>query len=142
MSVVDLQRDRAGWAWACVGTAKKFVGKPDAKKAFEARYGTLARKLPAMLLTSGLGQTLAFLFSKGQGKGDSKGEGLLLGQLGARLASRALIPALPEGGERDAKLMESILKMNPASYRLATQELLACAEWLKRFAEGQLGEED
>ncbi|MBK9368684.1 MAG: type III-B CRISPR module-associated protein Cmr5, partial [Deltaproteobacteria bacterium] len=39
----------------------------DTDKRLQGRYLTLARKLPAMLQVNGLGQTVAFLYSKGKG---------------------------------------------------------------------------
>jgi len=37
-------------------------------KEWKGRYGSVVRKLPSYILTSGLGQTLAFLKAKGKGE--------------------------------------------------------------------------
>ncbi len=120
---------RAKSAWDMITEAK---GKGD-------RYTTLVRKLPSYLQGSGLGQTFAFLHSKGAGKQDSaeglhsKGagkqdsaEGLLLRQLGKYLARYLRLPEVREQ-------MELVLNLDPADYRRATQELMSLAEWMKRF---------
>ena len=123
--------ERAKWAWDSVSKAHEEGGK------IESRYGTLARKLPAMLHTSGLGQTLAFLYSKRQGNGDPKtGDGLLLDHLRERLID--VFGVSFEG----RTLVEAVLDLNPSKYRLASYEIRESALWLKRFAEGKLDRED
>lgn len=110
------------WQWV---TAAKVGPKP-------ARYGTLARKLPSMLQVSGLGQTLAFLFSKGHenGKKKDKAEALLFRHLGEYLRE------VSKRSQGD--FMEVLLSLSPEEYRAATRQLAEVAEWLKRFAEGNL----
>lgn len=110
------------WQWV---TAAKVGPKP-------ARYGTLARKLPSMLQVSGLGQTLAFLYSKGHdnGNGKEKAEALLFQQLGDHLVK---IAKRPQGNP-----MEALLSLGPGEYRAVTRQLAEVADWLKRFAEGNL----
>ncbi|MCC6552090.1 MAG: type III-B CRISPR module-associated protein Cmr5 [Polyangiaceae bacterium] len=99
-----------------------------------ARYGTLARKLPSYLQVSGVGQTLAFLF--GRSGGDQRApEGLLLKHLGEHLKKELRRP--PEEAP-----MDTVLGMTLSQYRQATRELMELAGWLKRFAEGRLGQED
>lgn len=126
----DAGRFRAKVAWGWVTAAEARFPKEKERK----RYGTLARKLPTYLQVSGLGQTLAFLFSKGERDKD-KPESLLLSQLSDHLRSRLSPP--PTG-----EIMSAILELSPAAYRTATREALAIADWLKRFAEGRLDAEE
>lgn len=127
----DLGRARAKVAWGWVSEVEKRFNAGGPKK----RYGTLASKLPTLLQVSGLGQTLAFLFSKGDGGKADKPEGLLFSQLADHLRDRLR-------KETKADFMQIVLDLTPAEYRTATREALAVAEWLKRFAEGRLGTED
>lgn len=130
LSERDLGRRRALAAWGWVNEAEQ-LAKRD-------RYGTLARKLPSYLQVSGLGQTLAFLYGRGFARGkpdEQSAEGLLLKQIGAYLQDFCKRPRVVDP-------METLLSLRPAEYRAATRELVAIAEWLKRFAEGRLGEED
>jgi CRISPR-associated protein Cmr5 len=55
-----LEQQRATRAWECVDevTSKS--------QDFKKKYGSLARKVPTLILTNGLGQTLAFLKAKGK----------------------------------------------------------------------------
>jgi CRISPR type III-B/RAMP module-associated protein Cmr5 len=111
---------RASTAFTWVQAAKRNPKSTD--------YLTLTRKLPSYLQMSGLGQTLAFLY----GKGRSSAEGLLASQIGEYLQSRF--------ARSQPDLMQLLLTLTPTEYRLATQELLALADWLKRMAAGQLGD--
>lgn len=118
-------------AWQWVSEAEHHA-KP-------ARYGTLARKLPSMLQVSGLGQTLAFLYSKGYeggkpARGD-KAEALLFRQLGGYLIELSKRTQQPDAA------MEALLSLSPGEYRAVTRQLAEVAEWIKRFAEGRLAGE-
>lgn len=55
-----LEQKRAASAWADI---EKVTSESEQKK-----YGTLARKVPAMIQINGLGTTLAFLKAKGKDK--------------------------------------------------------------------------
>lgn len=121
-------QDRARFAWDCVDK----VTRENAK--VQKRYGTLARKLPGYLQVSGLGQTLAFLCAKRES--NDTGEGLLIDHMDGYL--RDVLPR----GSAGSDIMKLILGLEPAEYRRATRELMALAAWLKRFAEGRLGQED
>lgn len=139
-------RARARRAWGWVDEAEQGKGKP-----FKDRYGTLARKLPSLLQVSGLGQTLAFLFSRGAAKKDNA-DWLLFVQLAEHLRERFPGPKAKENvnkaKENVDKVMENVafmrlvMEYSPTDYRSATREAAAVAEWLKRFAEGRLGTED
>ncbi len=133
--VVELGRERARVAWDWVDKALQAL-RSDRDRA---RYGTLARKLPSLLHTSGLGQTLAYLFAKAAGNAN-KPEGLLLEQLTTHLRRRLGRP--PAASQSLHPCMQLVLDLEPAEYRRATAEAFAAAEWLKRFAEGQIEDED
>lgn len=126
---LDLGRRRAKRAWEWVEAARNGneKGRDD--------YASLSQKLPSMLQVSGLGQTLAYLYGKGYkaGQPTAKAEGLLLKQLGEYLRE-TYRPAQPPGGDP----MAVMLALEPHEYRDASREIAATAEWLKRFAEGQL----
>jgi CRISPR-associated protein Cmr5 len=99
-------------------------------------YESWAQKLPAMIMTNGLGQTLAFLYSKRNKDPEKK---LLYDHLSEWLLSKDA-PVAWENEEGD--LIKRIIHPSTTSitYRQATQEALAFIGWLKRFAEGLLGE--
>lgn len=106
--------------------------KEDHKKKFKEAYGSLARKTPALIMTAGLGQALAFLRAKG--KQDKWNENnVLFDQL-----SRWVLQWVPNEGAKD--LLDLVIRHGSETYRQATTETLAYLGWLKRFAEAELPE--
>lgn len=125
----DQEQRRASAAWTYVGEAREKLNDKGTD-----RYLTLARKLPAYLQVSGLGQTLAFLYAKGSKQGrfvENSPEGVLCSQLHRYLAKWL-------DRSEDQPLMALITGLEPGDYRRATWELLALAPWIKRLAEGAL----
>lgn len=115
----NLEQIRAKQAWGGVREAKAQGG--DTTKD----YGTLARDLPSLLHTNGLGQTLAFLQSK------KDGHRLLLQHVSAWVMGQM--------GVQDMDLLDWVISIaDGQEYRRATAEAMAFAEWLKRFAESEL----
>lgn len=92
-------------------------------------YGSLARGLAAMIQTNGLGQTLAFLQAKAEGKAD-KPHALLLRHLSGWVGQQMT-------GQDRTDLLEWLITQNSDAYRRATAEALAYALWLRRFAEAK-----
>ncbi len=123
-----LDQQRASQAWEDIQSVKH---EPDVRK----KYGSLARKVPMLVLVNGLGQTLAFLRAKGNPK-NGKEYDLLYEHLSKWTMSQ-LAP------EKDSEtLLAWVMKENSAAYRRATAETLAYLAWLKRFAEAELPVED
>jgi CRISPR-associated protein Cmr5 len=135
MSAKSLQRmleqERAQRAWACV---QEVTSKP---QEFKKKYGSLARKVPMLVLTNGLGQTLAFL--KAKGKNDPADEHTVLFR---HLSSWVLSQVASSTPASNGDLLQWVLQNDSAAYRRATTEALAFLSWLKRFAEAELPTED
>jgi CRISPR-associated protein Cmr5 len=89
----------------------------------QGKYGPLVKKLPSYILTNGLGQTLAFLLSKGK-QDPQKEHTLLYNQISRRIS-------------KDGKLIDEVMNKDSVNYRRLTAEALAYLNWLKRFAEGE-----
>jgi CRISPR-associated protein Cmr5 len=98
-------------------------------------YGSLARKVPMLVLTNGLGQTLAFLRSKG--KDDQSDEHNVLFRHLSEWTMRQVAP-----NTKDGDLLKWMLNNDSAAYRRASTEALAYLVWLKRFAEAELPTEE
>ncbi len=121
----NIAQDRARWAWDQV---EKMVKQPEEMRK---KYGALACKLPSYLQTSGLGQTLAFLYAHQGTPKDNKPHRFLLEHLQNYLGDQ-----FP--GKRSLQAMQIVLGFTPVEYRRATREVEAAAQWLKRFAQGRL----
>jgi CRISPR-associated protein Cmr5 len=108
-----LEQKRAAHAW-------DWVQKVGAKEKEE--FDTQAKKLPARILASGLGQALAFLAAKELAP-------TLQDALNDWIAQRRT----PPDGER--RLLVRIIKGDADFLRFATAEALAYLQWLVRFAD-------
>lgn len=121
----SLEQQRAAFAWDCVQQVKKTSWASD--------YCQLAKGLPAMVQVNGLGQTLAFLDSKGKRQDNEHAR--LAADL-SRWVSKQLL-----GSERNDLIPWITGQASAAEYRRATAEALAFLNWLRRFAEAELGGE-
>lgn len=122
----QVQVERAKWAWDEVqGVAVD-----------DEEYRTEALKLPARLLTSGLGQTMAYLHAKAKGREGLKPEEKVEGvtRLHTQIAQR--IRATRNEPTRAA--MDIIVNLSAPEYRILGREVLEASQWIKRFAEGRI----
>jgi len=126
-----LEQQRAKRAWEDIQTV---MGRSD---DFKKKYGSLARRVPMLVLTNGLGQTLAYLRSKGKNDEDNE-HNLLFRQLSDWTMSQVV----PDNkNDQNQNLLDWILHNNSIAYLQATNEALAYLTWLKRFAEAELPSE-
>jgi CRISPR-associated protein Cmr5 len=120
---------RAKHAWAEVDKLfdmemkdGKEIKKP---KSHAKAFGSAARKLPVRIMSSGLGQALAFLRAKNK--------------------TQDLLEALGDWvlGERtQTALLDAIVNGDADSMRQQTAESLAYLQWLNRFCEAEKLSED
>lgn len=126
-----LEQKRAHRAWECVQEVTS------QSQDFRKKYGSLARKAPMLILTNGLGQTLAFLKAKGQGNASNEHTVLF------RQLSNWVLGQVGTGTEtNNSDLLQWVLEHDSVAYRRATTEALAFLTWLKRFAEAELPTEE
>lgn len=133
--IQTLEQKRAAEAWSCV----QYVNEEIDSHKFKEEYRSTVLKLPSLILTNGLGQSLAFLKSKGKkskGKGDeSNAEERVYLNLQGWLTKPDVINW---GRATQSELIERIMAINSDKYRLVTSEALAFLNWLKRFADAVL----
>jgi CRISPR-associated protein Cmr5 len=122
MSVKTLDQRRAEHAWA---TVAKVLGRD---KAIQKKFGGQAKKMPARVATSGLGQALAFLKAKGYSP-------LLLERLGDWVLDKRSAPGSRQQEPADDELLKRIVHSDSDFLRRATDEVLAYMLWVNRFAE-------
>jgi CRISPR-associated protein Cmr5 len=108
-----LEQKRAQFAWECAQKGISAHGKD---------YVNDAKGLPALIMNSGLMQTMAFLQEK-------KGCHEMLGQhLRNWLHEQCKTPADFNG------FMQTLLQMNPRPFQDITAEALAWLKWLRQIA--------
>lgn len=93
--------------------------KPDYKK-----YGAMAHKLPILIHTAGLLQSLEFVNSRGESEKIQK---QLLEDL-----------AITIGQQNTATLLAAVRGANLSAYMLLTRRILGALLWYKRFAQSIL----
>ena len=105
--------------------------------SLKKEYKSTAKKLPVLIKTNGLGQTLAFLKSKG-GKIDKKtgkktinAHDKLYEHIGTWLQTED-VKGLVDAGE----LVEQVINLESHAYRQVTVETLALLNWMRRFVDG------
>jgi len=130
--IENLEQQRAEEAWSCVDYVNREIDDPSFKK----EYRSLAMRLPSLIITNGLGQTLAFLKAKGKGK-DSKPEEKIYQDIDGWLSKSKKIKWTTKG-----ELIERLIALNSSEFRFATYETLSFLTWLKRFADAVLPKED
>ena len=94
------------------------------------KYSSLAKSAPVMILTNGLGQTLAYMISKSK---EGNEYSTLFEHLDSWLSSNVVWSGNTSG---KGKLMERVIAEDSQGYRMATEEALAFLAWIKRFAGG------
>jgi len=126
-----LQQKRASNAWNNVLQLER--------SGYEGKYGTLVKKLPAMILSDGLGQTLAFLRAKGKMDSNESERELKDEAKAHRAAYRHVSNWVcgQVGAGQNADLLKWILEHASSDYRRAATESLAYLHWLKRFVEAK-----
>jgi CRISPR-associated protein Cmr5 len=151
-----LEKGRAEFAYRCAEEGKKIIRKTqiDGEWYEDDKYKSYVKKLPSMILSNGLGQTLAFVVSKRQKQKQEKGQKLEPGdEKNPKNAYDLIYKQLTEYMKSDHTarikmpkekndLVEWVISCNSSTYRYITQEILAFLNWLKRFAEGLIEEEE
>lgn len=127
-----LEQDRANYAWNCV---KKIKDRNE--EQVEKKYKSFVNKSSALVLTNGLGNTLAFYQSKYDGKSaEAQAYKDLYAHIDEWLKKQDII---------DQNVLQWILSEKTSSLDVvrATKETVAFISWLKRFAVAELeGDED
>jgi len=150
-----LEKGRAEFAYRCAEEGKKIISKTqiDGEWYEDDKYKSYVKRIPSMILSNGLGQTLAFVVSKkkkakreegrlispGNEKNPKNAYDLIYKQLTEYMKSEhtARIKMPQDKNE----LIEWVISCDSSNYRYITQEILAFLNWVKRFAEGLIEEE-
>lgn len=131
--VTGIERGRAKFAYECAEKGNKLSKKKE--------YKAYTKKIPMMIKTNGLGATFAFIKSKASS--DEKKAGYAYQLIYKQMADwlkkddKKLVDL---SGDND--FVGEIVKLESPQYRALTIEVLAFFNWLRRFAEGLIGDEE
>jgi len=124
--VRTLEQERAHYAW----TRVKAVNEGDKGTANDvAMY---LKGMPAMVLSNGLGQSLAFMLSKAKGN-QADAHYIVYDMIAEWLVDKRNV----YGGSK-AELMLAIIEGDRAIYQQAQGETWALLVWLKKFADAYI----
>ena len=115
-----IEQGRAKYAFEAVNG----ISQTKEKKLKES-YKSAAKKLPVLIKTNGLGQTLAFIKERNQGYDK------LYDQIGNWLQTEDAKKLVPQG-----ELVERVIRLQSPVYRQVTVETLALLNWIRRFVDG------
>lgn len=126
-----LEQGRVEFAYNCAEKEKEEL------KEKVKEYKSYSKKISSMILTNGLGQTLAFVKAKSK---KEKAYELLYEQTTEYFRSNFTVRIKISPDQND--LLEWVISCDSQDYRYITNELLAFLNWLRRFAEGMIKEEE
>ena len=93
------------------------------------KYGTLAHKLPSMIMANGLAQATGFLLAKGESEHLA-----LLSDLNAVLCATETITAA-----NGPALHQQVIESDLSQTLILTRRSLEASGWIKRYVQGVLG---
>ncbi len=115
-----IEQGRAKYAFCVVNDVSQ-IESDDLKK----KYKTAAKKIPVLIKTNGLGQSLAFI------KKRNDGYDKLYEQIGNWIQTEDAKQLVPSG-----ELVEEVIQLQSPVYRQVTIETLALLNWIRRFVDG------
>lgn len=122
-SIKFIDQERAVFAWKVINETKgtaEFVNQ---------EYLSYIKKMPMMIKNNGLGNTLAFFFSK---KGEYE---KIYTQIDTWLIKNSY-------KKEQVALIEYIINLNSDEYQQITLEIMTLINWMGKFAEGFKGKQD
>jgi CRISPR-associated protein Cmr5 len=155
--ITKLEKGRAEFAYRCAEEGKKIIKKTqiDGEWYEDDKYKSYVKKIPSMILSNGLGQTLAYVLSKKQKIKEGKLPGsrenpknaydLIYKQLTEYIISEHTTRITPDDKKElieKKELVKWVIDLESSKYKYITQEILAFLNWLKRFAEGLIEVEE
>ncbi|MCG0276434.1 MAG: type III-B CRISPR module-associated protein Cmr5 [Thermosediminibacteraceae bacterium] len=124
--------DRARFAYECV----KPVSRSEDEE-FRSKYKSYSRKLMAMIRVNGLGAVLAFMKAKKE-----KAYMELYKNIEEWLKCRECPVSSLYNSSEGEDMVKKVISMKSPEYRAVTREVLEFVNWLKRFAEGMIPDDD
>ena len=123
-SIRGIEQGRAAFAYDCVNEISQ-----NSNGELKKKYKSGAKKLPVLIKTNGLGQTLAFINRR------DVGSEKLYEMIGKWLDHKQLIELGHNIG-----LVDVVINKPSDEYRRITTETLALLNWVRRFVDGLMKE--
>ncbi|TQE88533.1 type III-B CRISPR module-associated protein Cmr5 [Ureibacillus terrenus] len=121
--ISTIEGGRASFAFSEV---KKFV---ETHREHAKDYRSYVKKMPAMIQVNGLGQTLAFYYSKKNKKAYY--------EIYQTITSW-LKKEFPQFFTKEQTLVEVVINLDSSDYRMFTIEVMALLNWMRKFVDGMV----
>ena len=128
MPLVTREQERMTWSWRALTAQSRFGATPAAWSANnnkESEYLSRCKKGPSLIYSSGVGQALAFLMSRGGSTGKNVAEDV------ESIVKRVL--NLP----RNQSLFGMLRTMDAGMYSAVTEEAIEAFSWLALYLQGE-----
>lgn len=137
--ISGIEGNRAMFAYEKV---REIVEKHDDININKGDYKSYVRRIPMLIQTNGLGATFAFVKSKSNSKdSDNKAKAykVIYDQISEwiRVDEKQIIEL-----KENEDLIEKIIQIPSSTYRALTLEILSLFNWLKRFADGMIEDDN
>lgn len=132
-TINKIEEGRAAYAFTAV---KKAVNDSNIDNKELRSY---IKKMPTMIQVNGLGQTLAFYYSK-KDSNRRQNQYQVVYKMVAEWILKYKYPHLSENYTDD--LVECVINLDSKQYKLVTNEVMSLLNWLRRFVEGMTKEND
>ncbi len=128
-----IEQGRAAKAFECISNhAKKEKVKGNLKE-----YKSYVKKLPMLIKVNGLGPAIAFVYSKKQ---KVVAYEWLYNDIVCWIKKSHYLYYIKD--KFNGELVDDIINLNSQEYRAVTKEVLAFLNWLKRFVDGKILDEE
>ncbi|MCI1882871.1 MAG: type III-B CRISPR module-associated protein Cmr5 [Sporolactobacillus sp.] len=128
VNIQTIENGRAAFAFNAV---KEYVDKHSSESDFNSNFKSYIKKMPAMIHVNGLGQTLAFYYSKRT----TKAYGAIYKMIGDYLKTKF------DSATKYTELIDWVVNLQSPEYRLATNETMALLDWMRKFVSGLVTED-
>ncbi|MCL6663373.1 type III-B CRISPR module-associated protein Cmr5 [Paenibacillus amylolyticus] len=128
-SIQQIEGGRASYAFQEVQKAVNQLSSSEKIKL----YSSYLKRLPSMIQVNGLGQSMAFYFSKGK----ENQYDLIYQSISNWIMNK---PELQM--ERNKDFLGELVSLNSEQYRRVTTEVHALLNWMRKFATGMCSEQE
>lgn len=135
-SIDIVANQRAQFAYKCVKNVVEEESKDVAQK-----YKSYSKRIMAMVRINGLLATITFIKSNISNKTDGKAYGQLYKDMENWLKSKECSVNFAYKEEK-GELLEVLVSLNSDHYRIITKEIMEFVNWIRRFAEGMIRDEN
>jgi CRISPR-associated protein Cmr5 len=136
MNINEIERERAKFAF------KKVTEVKDEK--FASEYKSYVKKMPIYIKTNGLLSALVFAFSKEKKDNGKTAWGYLLEHFIQYTYQDEILKSLFKNRTKlnSEMLIKEVTTLNVEKYLLISSQIIAFSNWLRRFAEGMIDEDN